>query len=176
MSDDAIRIVQEIDFLVAQRKELTAQGPHFGIIHKVQRLSPGAEPCRARCIPGEKLLGIFVVLIYRGREYPVPLSPAEALLFDFLAHFKLPMSAGQIESGIRNNPSYAAYPFRGRRAGLHRTSVKQHVRRTREALARIFREACLTSIDPAAVLVNLTVGNRYAYRLCAAFEWSHRAG
>jgi hypothetical protein len=178
MADRSALILEEIDFLLAERRELAAQGPHFRIIHNTRGQWAG-DPHRAGCLPGEDLLGI--VLIYRGREYQLPLSPAEASLFDFLGRFRIGQTASQIERGIRGDAFYMAQYARAwksnrRTAEFHRTTIKAYVKRIRLAMAQAFADAGLL-LDPVRVMVSQpTVRNEKAYSVRARIQWLHVPG
>ena len=175
MGDRLALIVEEIDFLLAERRELAAQGPIFRIVHKTRGVWAGT-PRRAPCLRGEELLGMS--LMYRGREYQMPLSPAEASLFDFLGRFRMGQTASQIERGIRGDAFCMAQHLRARRlkrrnAQFHRTTIRAYVKRIRLALARVFNDAGL-HLDPMRVMVSQsTVGNELAYSIRARIQWLH---
>src|SRR5690242_19217831 len=88
MSDRFAHVKEELDLLVAERKEIATAGPHFHIVHEYR--SPGAI-----CAAGEVVAAIH--LIHRAREFSVPLSLTLRLFFDFLArHARLAQSATEI--------------------------------------------------------------------------------
>jgi len=169
-NDELMTIVEEIDVLVAEIRELNSAGPHFRIIHRFHL--PGTD-----CAAGEEVAGIY--LVHRGREYFLRLSLALRLLFDYLArHSQLPQSAAQIEAGIRAERFYvehatAVMGSRNFTRGIPRSYVKVYIERLRLALKRQFRKANL-QIDTGDVLISQeTVMNEVGYRLKGTFEWVH---
>ncbi len=163
-------VLEEVEVLTAEATELAARGPHFRILHGFHQ--PGTE-----CCPGEEIVAVW--LIYRVREYRLPLSTATLILFDYLARFRwLGQTASQIEMGIRSDPFCAQYGSAGgssqRRARrIARSAVKEYVKRIRDALAAAFQEAGVP-IDPRKVLFSdPTTSNQVGYRLRASIEWIH---
>jgi hypothetical protein len=170
MSDNLRWLMEEIDFLLAERKELSTRGPSFRIVHRFRM--PGSD-----CLPGEEILVVF--LVYRGREYHLRLPLALRILFDYLArHSRVPQSAGQIELGIRADDFYRRHAANGtgRRAvtrNIPRSYVRVYADRLHQALQLAFQEASLR-IDPRNVLMELkTVGNEVGYQLRANCDWAH---
>jgi hypothetical protein len=163
-------VIQEIDVLVAERRGLAAAGPHFRVLHKFREFEP-------YCCAGEEVGG--VLLVYRSREYMLPLSLALLLLFDYLArNRRLPQSAAQVVAGLRNHPFYARHGMNAK-SGVKLTrrfshsSIKVYIERTRQALQAAFDEAG-ANLNPFAVLISEeTEGNMVRYRLKATVEWIH---
>jgi ribosomal protein S20 len=178
MADRLALVLEEIDYLLAEQRELAFQGPQFVIVHKTDP-RPGLEELRAGCLPEEKLLG--VLLMYHGQERQLRLSPAEAALFNYVAQYRIGQTASQIERGIRSDPFIAAQRLRARtsnrrNARFHRTTIKTYVKRIRAALASAFTDVGLR-LDPESVMVaQRTVGNEVAYTIRARVEWRHVAG
>ena len=170
MNDSLKSLMEEIEFVMAERKELSARGPIFRIVHRFRM--PGSD-----CLPGEEIFAVF--LVYRGCEYHLRLPLALRILFDYLArHSRVPQSAGQIELGIRADDFYRRHAANGtgRMAvtrGIARSYVRQYAPRLRQALELAFEEANLR-IDPRNVLMELkTVGNEVGYQLRANCDWAH---
>jgi hypothetical protein len=170
MSDNLKWLMEEIDFLLAERKELSARGPNFRIVHRFRM--PGTD-----CWPGEEIFAVF--LVYRGREYHLRLPLALRILFDYLArHSRVPQSARQIELGVRADDFYRRHAANGtgRRAvtrSMARSFVRQYARRLRLALELAFEGANLR-IDSHDVLIEKkTVGNEVGYQLRANVDWVH---
>ncbi len=170
MRDSLRSLFEELDFLVAERKELSARGPTFQIVHRFR--TSGTD-----CMAGEECYA--VILLHRGREYHVRLSLALRILFDYLArHSRVPQSAGQIELGIRADNFYRRHAVNG--AGgkpiirrIPRSYVRVYAGRLRQALRLAFSEAKLR-IDPRNVLKEQrTVGNEVGYQLRGNFDWVH---
>ena len=170
MNDRHKWLKEEIDFLLAEQRELLGRGPSFKIVHRFRM--PGSD-----CLPGEEIFAVF--LVYRGHEYHLRLPLALRILFDYLArHSRVPQSAGQIELGIRADDFYRRHAANGtgRRAvtrGMARSFVRQYARRLRQALELAFEEAQL-QFDTRSVLLEMkTVGNEIGYQLRANCDWAH---
>lgn len=170
MNHNLKTLMEEIEFVMAERKELSARGPSFRIVHRFRM--PGAD-----CLPGEEILAVS--LVHRGREYHLRLPLALRILFDYLArHSRVPQSAGQIELGIRADDFYRRHAANGtgRRAvtrNIPRSYVRVYADRLQQALQLVFRDANLR-IDPGHVLMELkTVGNEVGYQLKAHCDWVH---
>jgi hypothetical protein len=158
------------DLVFAERAELHSSGPHFRIVHRFRK--PGTA-----CAPGEEIFAVF--LVYRGREYCIPLSLALRILFDYLArHSRLPQSATQIEAGIRATRFYAEHASNaiGHAAStrsIPRSYVRVYVERLRSALEITFGEAGLLLEVRGVLLSQETIVNEVGYRLKGNFEWTH---
>jgi len=169
-SDELERIIEEVDVLVAELRELNENGPHFRILHRFHAL--GTD-----CAPGEEVAGVY--LIHRGREYFLKLPLALRLLFDYLArHTHLPQSATQIEAGIRAERFYAEHATVVMGAekftrSIPRSYVRVYIERLRLALKRVFQEANLELTADAALISQQTVMDEVGYQLRASFEWLH---
>ena len=164
-------LIREIDYLLADRRQLAAEGPHFKIIHSFGL--PAAYEVIG-CVPGEALVGVW--LTNRGREYQLPFSTTTGLLFDYFARHRWTwQTAGQIERAVRGDVLFLAWrrSSKRRRALPHRTSIKGHVRRIRLAIASTFSEAGLV-LGPESVMVSRpTVGNEVVYQLRASIDCIH---
>lgn len=169
-NDSLLSIIEEVDLLITELRELSACGPHFRIVHRFHQ--PGSD-----CAPGEEIFAVS--LVHRGREYPLRLSLALRILFDYLArHSRLPQSAAQIEAGIRADYFYiqhaAAVMGRDRFArGIPRSYMRVYIERLRVALAMAFQDAQLPASPRSVLLAERTVTNETGYRLEASFEWAH---
>jgi hypothetical protein len=168
--DELMTIIDEVDVLVAEIRELNAEGPHFRIMHRFHR--PGCD-----CAAGEEVAGIY--LIHHGREFFVRLSLALRLLFDYLArHSRLPQSAAQIEAGIRADRFYSQHTttVMGKEKftrSIPRSYVRVYTERLRSAIENAFNEAGLQMDVHGVLLSQETVMNEIGYRLKASFEWTH---
>jgi|SRR5579859_464296 len=170
MNDKFAPVIDEVDLLVAEMKELEHAGPHFAILHRFN--IQGTD-----CMPGEEIVNIS--LVHRGREFPLRLSLASRLLFDYLAqHRRLPQGAKQIQAGISTDAFYTNHAANAG-SGEKQTrrfrdiSIKEYAKRIRRALALAFLEAGL-KLDPSAVLKSeKTETNHVNYRLKISAEWIH---
>lgn len=168
--DSLALIVEKVDLLIAEMKHLRLAGPHFLVVHRFRM--PGTD-----CMPGEEIISVF--LMYRGREYPLRLSLALRILFDYFAHHsRLPQSARQIELGIRADDFYKRHAANatGRAVltrRIPRSAVRVYVKRLHRAFALAFQDAGMR-VDPGNVLISKkTVGNEVGYQLKASCDWAH---
>jgi len=159
-----------VDLILAEVRHLRSAGPQFRVVHRFR--VPGSV-----CLAGEEVFAIY--LLWRGREYQLPLAVSQLILFDFLAHHsRVAQSAKQIELGIRANPFYREHAKNasGRPAivrRIPRSAVREHVKRIHHALTLVFHEAGLP-VDPRRVLlVTQTVSNDVGYRLRGTVHWTH---
>jgi len=171
-SNDSLgSVVDKVELLLAERRQLSAIGPQFRIVHRLR--VPGTE-----CMPGEEVFA--VALVYRGREFYLPLSRVLLLLFDYLArHRRIAQSSAQIEAGMSADTFYAEHGSNAVALGtrltrrISRQCVKEYVKRLRRVLAATFDKAGLR-IDPEEVLLSQPTGlNQVGYRLRAQIEWVH---
>ena len=169
-SNELERIIEEVDVLVAELRELNENGPHFRILHRFH--APGTA-----CAPGEEVAGVY--LVHRGREYFLRLSLALRLLFDYLArHTHLPQSATQIEAGIRGERFYTEHAatvmgVEKLTRTIPRSYVRVYIERLRSAIEHAFIEARRPTGAGDVLLSLETVMNEIGYRLKATFEWTH---
>lgn len=138
------------------------------IVHRFHH--PGTD-----CCPGEEIL--VILLVHQGREYVLRLSTGTTMLFDYIARQRFGQSASQIAVGIRHNAFFVKYgpnPIgSGRRRRISRTSIKEYIKRIRQALSLAFKEAGI-DLNPCDILQSeKTVGNEVKYRLRANVEWRH---
>jgi hypothetical protein len=170
MNDPFDLVTEEVELLLAESAQLASSGPHFLILHRFHR--PGAG-----CAPGEEAAGIW--LVFRGRLFPLKLSLALRLFFNYLAVYRwLGQSASQIEAGMKVDRFSLLHGFNARsgrkqtrRTG--RSAVRVYVERTREALRLAFQEAGV-NLDPSEVMRSeSTVANEVQYRLRGTMEWIH---
>jgi hypothetical protein len=161
-------VLDKVELLLTESKYLKAAGAHFRIVHRFR--IPGTE-----CLPGEEVAAVY--LLHRGREYLIPFSITLRLLFDCLAKSsRAPQSASQIKACFRADPFYVRHGMHALKSStlrrrIARSAIKVYIQRTREALARAFREANLR-LNPRDVLVSQeTVMNEVGYRLRGTFQW-----
>ncbi len=169
-NDGLLPIIEEVDVLLAELRELSANGPHFRIVHRFHQL--GSD-----CAPGEEVFA--VCLVHRGREYCLRLSLALRILFDYLArHSRQPQSAAQIEAGIRADRFYTQHTetvmgnekFTRR---IPRSYVRVYIDRLRLSLQTAFCEAGFLINARVVLLSQETFMNEVGYRLKASIEWTH---
>ena len=165
------RLIEEVDFLLARRRQLRTEGPHFIVVHS------GHESGAIGCLPGETIEQIS--LGHRSLEFPFRLTLMPLLVLDCLCRYRRTMlTAARIEEIMHTDPFYVRYGTRQRRQPKdigrpNRASVKVYVQRIREHMEKIFGDADLR-IDPRNVLIaDSTDSNTVAYRLKASVEFVH---
>jgi hypothetical protein len=169
MSANFAPVVEGIALLMAEKEQIEARGPHFQVIHRFREAGK-------RCGPGEEILVVY--LIYRAKQYLVHLSCSLLLLFDYLAHSRVPQTTSQIFAGMKADPFYQRHgansTVRGRLTRkMSRSCLREYIHRIKLALKSTFREARL-SLDPAEVLISHTISsNQATYQLRAKFDWIH---
>ena len=165
-SDALERIVEELEFIEAEKRQLHANGPHFQIL----------------CRSGQDLYNpsevIAVYLVYAGRTFQVALGASLLRLFGYMArHKRLAQTARQIENGTRA----VAWSGRGRRTcfsagGIPRRHIRIYVKRIRAALDSVLREAGLEIRSDAVLVSENTPTNETGYRLYSTLGWLHIDG
>jgi len=162
-SDEVDKIVEELEFIETERRQLHANGPHFRILHRSARQF---TPCGS-------YEPVAAYLVHAGRTYQVRLGTLLGL-FDYMArHNKLAQTARQIERGTRTGSSMvgrlAAVPARR----IPRRYIRVYTGRIRMALGKALHEAGI-EVSPDAVLVSEECAmNETGYRFHATFEWLH---
>lgn len=162
------RVVDEIDYLRAERSMLIRQGPHFLVIH-------GLHEPETECLPGEMVEEVW--LLADCKRYPVSLSPVGLVVMDcFCRNRNKPLSVGRLSNILTTDPFYTRYGANSpRRQSLvmpARSSIKVYVQRIREQIAMAFQKARLP-IDPGSVLsAEPTDSNSVAYKLRASVTLS----
>lgn len=163
------RVIRQVRVMAGEARRLRETGIRLLIRHRFSQSES--------CLPGEEVLGIWV--IYRRREFPIPLGLRLRLLLDFLArHRYIAQSAGQIAAGMNYDEFFRRHGSNARTrtlvtGGVSRTAIKQQIMRLRAGLRRAFHEAGL-SLDPIRVLRSEeTTANEIRYRLKAFVRWEH---
>jgi hypothetical protein len=170
MDDCLALIMDEVDLLVAELKELHASRLHFRIYHRFHK--PGTV-----CAPGEEIFA--ACLVHRGREFYLRLSLALRILFDYLArHSHLPQSAAQIEAGIRGDRYYVQHASNVLGSSklirsIPRSYVRVYIERLRTAIDQVLNQAGLLIDSRAVLLTEATVMNETGYRLRVVLELVH---
>lgn len=164
-SDATDRIIEEIEFIEAEWRQLREKGPHFRIIYRSDERSPFGASYQAP---------IAAYLVHKGRSFQVALGSVLIKLFDYMArHNRLVQTASQIEDGARAARFLEIRRRAGSRICIPRRYVRVYVERIRVALGLVLQRAGL-GIGPEAVLVSEdTVMSETGYRLRGSFEWLH---
>lgn len=171
ISEGIMKIIEELEFLTAERRQLKVRGPHFRIIHRYrQQFSP--------CSAHEEIGAVY--LVHAGQQFQVRLGTTLAAMFDFLGrHNQFAQTATQIERGTRTDHLHGhrhTSTFIGKNgAGVPRRYVRVYIDRIRVALRGALLQAKL-DIEPNAILISEeTATNETGYRLRGTFEWLHTA-
>jgi hypothetical protein len=164
-------IVEEIDYLRAERNILATEGPHFRVIH-------GGHQRETLCLHGEIIEQIC--LIHRWNLFPLSLSATGLLIMDCFCRSRLkPLTASRIAQILASDPFYMRH---GANLGIGklitappgRSAIKVYVQRIRQQMAKTFDSAGVL-LDPAMVLVSgTTEKSAVAYTLRASVEFVHR--
>lgn len=163
-------IVEEIDYLLAERRQLATDGPHFMVTH-------GHHVPGTLCLRGETVER--VCLVHRCHAFPLHLSPTGLLIVDCLCRYHVSsLSATRIEEILTSNPFYIHHGANALRKNKNRiqpnrASIKVYIQRVREQMEKVFREAGL-NLAPDRVLISATTdSNVVVYRLRASVELIH---
>jgi len=164
-------IIEEVDYLLAERRQLAADGPHFIVTHGYHRHG-------TLCLRGETVEQ--VCLAYRCREFPLHLSPTGLLIVDCLCRYRrTSLTAARIAEILASDPFYMhhganAHKRNGKVPQPSRASIKVHVQRIREQMAKAFKEAGLNIALNRVLISDMTDSNIVVYRLKAGLELRHR--
>ncbi len=164
---DADMLVDAIELIFAELRDLECNGPSFQVVH---------EYSRGICTPGEEISAIF--LDHSSSRFQLALGLSERFLFDFLAQRRIAKDSLQIVSGLSADRFYrehAANSGVAQRKTIRRPTVKVLIQRIRNAMDTTFSNAQLT-LDPRDVLRSCLAesSNRVLYRLDAHVTWFHR--
>lgn len=164
-------IIEEIDYLLAARKQRVVERPRLVVIH-------GHHQSETDCLYGETVEQAY--LAYGAQEIPLRLSPTGLLIIDCLSRHRLtPLSAPQIERILSSDPFYVylganALSDDGAAARPKRASIRVYIRRIRVQFGKALGEAGL-NLKPEKILVSETTdSNVVVYRLKASVEFRHR--
>lgn len=173
MSDrDKLRhIVDELDYLLAERSQKAAECPRIIVFH-------GHHQPGTLCLPGETVEKASLWL--GSREMPLHLSPTGLLILDCLSRFRqTPLCAAHIERILASDPFYVRHGANALcvdRAGVRpkRASIKVYIQRIRLQLGMALGEAGL-NLNPSQILTReATDSNIILYRLKISVEFRHR--
>lgn len=164
-------VIEEVEYLLAERRLLAAEGPHFIVTH-------GNHEHGTLCMPGETLEQVSMVCCWD--EFPLHLSPAGLLIVDCLARYRrVSLTASRIARILASDPFYVQHGVNADGGGRklvrpNRSSIKVHIQRIREQITKAFTETGIT-LDPYRILISETTdSNIVAYRLKASVEFRHR--
>ena len=163
-SDPTDRIIEEIEFIEAERRESRESGPHFRIIHRSEHRSDSNYSYQE---------AVAVFLVCGDRFFQVMLGSVLVRLFDYMArHNRLAQTAEADRKRHSGGPPFRAHRrTKPRNCRTPRRYVRVYVDRIRVALDLVFQE-CGLGIRPESVLISEdTVMNEVGYRLRASFEW-----
>jgi hypothetical protein len=163
-SDSVDRIVEELEYLEAERRELLVNGPHFRILYRIANES----------VQLNRRQPVAAYLVHAGQSFQVGLGSILVQLFDYMArHNRLAQTARQIESGthaqrISGVTKSVVSPRR-----IPRRHVRVYADRIRAVLGPVLRKAGLEIRADAVLVSEETATNETAYRLRGTFEWLH---
>ena len=153
-------ILEEIEFLIAERNQIACSGPHLVIQYKSDK-------------EGRRDI-VSVRLIHHSRSFQIKLSFLGRIFVDFLAQRRhVPQTAAEIEAGIDGLYAKDTTHPRGsrRRHLITRRMAKVYVQRLRSALGRTFQDAGLRTNPYRIVLSERSETNMALYRLRCTAEW-----
>ena len=162
-------LVEEVDFVIAERRNLRARGVHLIVTHLDHVPN---TPCFAGEVIGSISLG--------GQPMPAPfgLAHMSLLLMDCLCRYRMPLSAAHIEEIMNTDPFYVEYATtrigRGQViAKPDRRTVRVYVPRIWKRMERVFQNYKIP-LDPRKILTAETTDtNVVVYRLKATSEVVH---
>jgi hypothetical protein len=170
MNDEFAAVLQKVDLLLAESSKMKSRGPVFRIVYRFRE-------AEATCLPSEEIAAVSLVV--RTHELPLPLSPTQFVLFDYLArHRHIAQTVDQILAGIRTDRFFTKLGAnvgsrKSQAIRISRGSVKQQIRRIRLAIVKVSRQAKIP-LDPDRILISeKTVENSVRYRLRAEIVWEH---
>lgn len=168
-SDAVIKIVEELEFLEAEKRRMRERGPHFRI---VLRCSEPFVPCDGH----EEISALY--LVHARNSVQLRLGETLSILFNYLArHNRFAQTAKQIARGTHPRDirvrSRISADLSGRSSGIPARYVRVYIDRIREALGAALTEAGLDSRPESVLLSEKTVLNEVGYRLRATVEWHH---
>ena len=169
--DEVRRTVEEIEYLLAMRRQQEADRPHLVVLH-------GYHHPETVCLHGETVEQAY--LSFAEQEFPLHLSLTGLVIVDCLARYRqTPLSAVHMERILASDPFYrrlGANAPSGHPAAVRprRDSIKVYIRRIRVQLGKTLGEAGL-NVKPERILVSETTdSNVVVYRLKASVEFRHR--
>lgn len=168
-NDRFARLVEEVDFQLAQRRHLRARGIHLIVTHLYHL--PGTF-----CAPGEM---IGDILISRMTEpISLGLSQMSLLLMDCLCRYRTPLTALRMEQIMNSDPFYLDYA--ANQIGNDQIIAKPDRRTARVCVPRIQKrmesvfQGLGLRVDPLQILTSEpTDSNVVIYRLKATVEIIH---
>jgi len=167
VSEAVDRIIDELEFIEAERRQLKAKGPHFMIVQR------DGEQCNA-CASHRDFAAVY--LLHQGRFFQVSLGTVLMRLFDYLArHNRVAQTAKQIENGTRIDLSLRVPRDAVSTSVIPRRYVRVYVRRIRQALGVALRQAGLEIESDAVLASDGTALNEVGYRFHGTFEWLNTA-
>jgi hypothetical protein len=163
------QLIEEIDFIVAERRNLRARGVHLIVTHLDH--IPGTI-----CAPGEMVGDVSLGGIPSPTSFG--LSHLSLLMIDCFCRYRLPLSAWRIEQIMNSDPFYVDYAanqidFDQICAKPDSRTVRVYVPRIQRRMEAVFRDRGLV-VDPLQILISEpTETNVIVYRLKATVEIVH---
>ena len=164
-------VIEEVEYLLAERRLVAAEGPHFIVTH-------GNHVHGTLCRPGETVEQVSIACC--SNEFPLHLSPTGLLIVDCLARYRhVSLTAPRIAQILASDPFYMRHGAnanggRNKLIQPNRVSIKVHIQRIREQMTKAFHETGL-ALDPRRILISETTdSNIVVYRLRGSVEFRHR--
>ena len=170
-SERFIRIVEEVEYLVARRRRRAQERPRLVVMHGYHQ--PGTI-----CVPGETIERCH--LRFPEREIPIPLSLAGLMLCDCMArHHHTPLSIARLERILSNDLFYRRLGANalGRieeRPLFTRVSLRVYIPRLRDQIAKALRKGGSMLSPEEALMSETTDSNLVVHRINLPVEIVHR--
>jgi hypothetical protein len=164
-------IVEEIDYLLAERRQRAVERMRLIVVH-------GYHKAVTDCLPGETIEQVCISV--RSDLIPLRLSPTGLVIADVIVRKKpRALTASHIEHILASDPFYLrlganAGPAQRAIKRPTRRSIKVYIKRLRQQIGRILKEAGLTKL-PEKVLASegTDLLNVTAYRFAIPCDIIH---
>jgi hypothetical protein len=169
-SEPLVRVVEEVEFLLARRRHRAQERPHLVVVHGHHK--PGTI-----CLAGESIESAN--LSYPEMEIPVHLSLPGLMLCDCMVrHHHTPLSIARMERILAGDPFYRRLGANGfKRAeetpAFTRGSLRVYVARLREQIAKALRKGGSTVSAEGALVSETTDLNVVVHRINLPVEIVH---
>jgi hypothetical protein len=164
-------IVEEIDYLLAERKQRAMECPRIVVVH-------GHHQPETDCLPGETVEQVS--LVFASREFQLHLSPTGLLILDCLSrHRRTPLSAAHIERILSSDKFYlrhGANALNGNNAVVRprRVTIKVYIQRIRVQFGKAIRKAGFSGTAEKLLVSEATDSNVVMYGLRVSVAFKHR--
>lgn len=164
------RIVEELDYLMAKRRQRAGECPRFVVIHGHHQ--PGTDCLHSETVEKASLL-------FGSKEIPLHLSPTGLLIVDCLSRFRrTPLSTAHIERILASDPFYlrhGANALGGSRpvARPKRASIKVYIQRIRLQIGKAIAAAGIDTKAETILTSETTDSNVVVYGLSVSVAVRH---